>query len=136
MGIGHRGYVGHHQPADPRGGLLGDLHGDLAAHGVTDYRHLIQRQMIQQGDHIRRLLRVAHLVRVKGGTMIAQVQADDPAVFTERAGQQAEIVQAAEQAVDQDDGRALALFLEMQKLIVLQNNTLSVVGCFARFLTH
>ncbi|MNP86088.1 hypothetical protein D3C76_1861230 [compost metagenome] len=57
-------------------------------------------------------------------------------MFTERAGQQAEIVQAAEQAVDQDDGRALALFLEMQKLIVLQNNTLSVVGCFARFLTH
>ncbi|MNW20459.1 hypothetical protein D3C71_2208640 [compost metagenome] len=57
-------------------------------------------------------------------------------MFTERAGQQAEVVQAAEQAVDQDDGRALALFLEMQKLIVLQNNTLSVVGCFARFLTH
>ncbi|MNT26272.1 hypothetical protein D3C72_1618340 [compost metagenome] len=114
MGVGYRGYVGHHQPVDPGRGQLGDLHGDLAPHGVTDQGHLLKPEPIQQGDHIRPLLRVAHLIGVKGGAVVAQIDADDPVLLAEGAGQQAEVVQAAEQAVDQHDDRALSLILEIQ----------------------
>ncbi|MNH41611.1 hypothetical protein D3C79_1031440 [compost metagenome] len=81
---------------------------------MTDQGHLLKPEPIQQGDHIRPLLRVAHLIRVKGSTVVAQIDADDPAVFAQGAGQQAEVVQAAEQAVDQHDDRALSLILEIQ----------------------
>ena len=114
MGIGHRGDVGHHQPVDPGRGLLGDLHGYLAPHGVTDEGHLLKPELIQQGDHIRPLLWIAHLAAVKGGTVVAQIDADDPVLLAEGAGQQAQVVQAAEQAVDQHDDRALSLILEIQ----------------------
>lgn len=113
VGIGHRGDVRHYQLADLVRGLLGDLHGDFAPHGVTHQGHLFKSKMVQQGQDVRRLSRVAHLVRVKGGTVIAQIDADDPVLFAEGARQQAEVVQAAKEAMDQHDSRAFALFLEV-----------------------
>ena len=112
-------------------GLLGDLHGDLAPHGVTHQGHLFKSKMVQQGQDVRRLGRVAHLVRVKGGAVIAQIDADDPVLFAEGARQQAEVVQAAKEAMDQHDSRAFALILEVQSWVLLQNDTLSVVGSIA-----
>ena len=47
------------------------------------------------------------------------------------ARQQAEVVQAAKEAMDQHDSRAFALFLEVQSWVLLQNDTLSVVGSIA-----
>ena len=66
--------------------------------------------------------------------MVAQIDADDPVLLAERAGQQAEVVEAAKQAVDQNDRRALTLLLEVQYAVLLQNDTLSVVGAYRYFI--
>lgn len=66
--------------------------------------------------------------------MVAQIDADDPIVFAEGSGQQAEVVEAAKQAVDQNDRRALTLLLEVQYAVLLQNDTLSVVGAYRCFI--
>ncbi len=66
--------------------------------------------------------------------MVAQIDADDPIVLTKGTGQQAEVVEAAKQAVDQNDRRALTLFLEVQYAVLLQNDTLSVVGAYRCFI--
>ena len=63
--------------------------------------------------------------------MIAQIDADDPVLFAEGARQQAEVVQAAKEAMDQHDSLAFALFLEVQSWVLFQNDTLSVVGSIA-----
>ena len=62
---------------------------------------------------------------------VAQIDADDPVLFAEGARQQAEVVQAAKEAMDQHDSRAFALILEVQSWVLLQNDTLSVVGSIA-----
>ncbi|MOA69423.1 hypothetical protein D3C78_1976050 [compost metagenome] len=62
VGVGDRGNVGYHQLADALGRLLGQLHGDLAPHGVAHNRHLVQTELVQQSEHGGRLQGVAHLV--------------------------------------------------------------------------
>lgn len=76
--------------------------------------HLLKPEPIQQGEQIGGLGRVAHFIGVKGGAVVAQIDADDPVLFAQRARQQTEVVEAAEQPVDQYDGLALALLLEVQ----------------------
>ncbi|MGL6361564.1 hypothetical protein ACSZM1_05675 [Aeromonas veronii] len=66
--------------------------------------------------------------------MVAQIDADDPVLFAEGTGQQAEVVEAAKQPVDQNDCRALTLLLEVQYAVLLQNDTLSVVGAYRCFI--
>ncbi len=134
VGIGDRRHVGDDQTAYPRWRQLGDLHPYLAPHRVAYYRRLIKLKVIHQRENVGRLRRIAHLAAMKGGAVVAQIDADDPVLFAEGTGQQAEVIEAAKQAVDQNDRRALTLLLEVQYAVLLQNDTLSVVGAYRCFI--
>ncbi len=115
MGIGDRCHVRHYQPLDSHWRLFGQLHGDFASHGVTNQARLLDVQTIEQRQQIGRHQGIAHLIRVKGGAVVAQVEADDAILVRQRTGQQAQVVQAAKEAMDQYHGRALALILVIKQ---------------------
>jgi hypothetical protein len=94
--------------------LKSELHGGLAPHGVTDEVGFMDPVEFHEKSKIVGQRLVAVLGDVRGAPMVALVDEEDLIVLAEQAPHCLPIVESTEQAVEDDEGVALAEYFVVE----------------------
>jgi hypothetical protein len=89
------------QPGDALGRDGGQRHRRFAAHRMADDDRFLQLQFVEQRQQILRHGGVVHVVGARRKAVVAQIDFDHRVLFMQIARQHAQVVQIAEQPVNQ-----------------------------------
>jgi hypothetical protein len=92
----------------------GELHGHLAAEGMTEDMRAVELARVKKFDKVANHDAQGHVIAVRGKAVVAQVDEEDAEMLSEFGSDTKPVIGRAKKAVEHYQRRALAEFFEIK----------------------